>query len=93
MTPEVPNGSMSQLTLFFTAENVDEEVAQGMKLAAAQNRSIIDTFWGDRWMTVVDPDECAPMAGTRRAEPKAQETKKKVVEQVLGETPKSTSGT
>ena len=42
----------------------------------------MDMFWGDRCGMVVDPDGYGWMVGTHKAEPTAQEMKKKMAEQM-----------
>jgi hypothetical protein len=43
---------------------------------------VMDMFWGDRCGMVVDPDGYGWMVGTHKAEPTAQEMKKKMAEQM-----------
>jgi len=43
---------------------------------------VMDMFWGDRCGMVVDPDGYGRMVGTHKAEPTAQEMKKKMAKQM-----------
>ncbi len=75
----------SPVTLYLTAENVDQVVAKALKLGATSVMPVTDMFWGDRCGTVLDPDGNAWMIGTHVGEPTPQEMKAKMKEQVSGQ--------
>ena len=68
--------------LFIYVENVDKVVAKALGLGATSKGEVMDMFWGDRCGTVVDPEGYNWMVGTHKAEPNAQQMKKKMAEQM-----------
>jgi PhnB protein len=82
----------SPVTLYLTAENVDKVVAKAVKLGATPAGPVMDMFWGDRCGTIVDPDGNTWMVGTHMAEPTIEEMKKKMTEQMRGQTAGAASG-
>src|SRR5437879_8163241 len=62
----------SPVTLYLTAENVDQVVAKAVKLGATQKGPVMDMFWGDRCETVVDPAGNTCMSGTHNGEATAR---------------------
>jgi PhnB protein len=68
--------------LFIYVENVDKVVARALGLGATSKGEVMDMFWGDRCGTVVDPEGYNWMVGTHKAEPNAQQMKKKMAEQM-----------
>jgi|SRR5579871_1479068 len=98
--PEIPQmGSRtaktlggSPVTLYLLVENVDQVVANAVKLGATQKGPVMDMFWGDRSGTVVDPDGNNWMIGTHIAEPTPQEMKKKMKEMMKSQAAGSASG-
>ena len=81
----------SPASLYLLTENADKVVAKAVKLGAAPKGPVMDMFWGDRCGTVVDPDGYAWMVATHIAEPKPQEMKKRMKEQMPSQ-PASTAG-
>lgn len=61
-------------------------VAKAVKLGARANGQVMDMFWGDRSGTVIDPDGYPWMIATHVAEPAEQEMRKKMAEQMGGQT-------
>ena len=57
----------SPVTLYLTAENVDNVVAKAVKLGAKLVAPVIDQFWGDRSGTIIDPEGNSWMIGTHIA--------------------------
>jgi PhnB protein len=76
----------SPASLYLYVENVDKTVAKAVGLGATTQGQVMDMFWGDRCGMVVDPDGYGWMVGTHKAEPTAQEMKKKMAEQ-MGQQP------
>ena len=72
----------SPASLYLYVENVDKTVAKAVGLGATIQGQVMDMFWGDRCGMIVDPDGYGWMVGTHKAEPTAQEMKKKMAEQV-----------
>ena len=72
----------SPASLFLYVEDVDKVVSKALSLGATSKGPVMDMFWGDRCGTIVDPDGCAWMVGTHKAEPTAREMKKKMQEQI-----------
>jgi PhnB protein len=72
----------SPASLYLYVENVDKTVAKAVGLGATTQGQVMDMFWGDRCGMVVDPDGYGWMVGTHKAEPTAQEMKKKMAEQI-----------
>jgi PhnB protein len=70
----------SPVTLYLTAENVDNLVAKAAKLGATPQGPVMDMFWGDRCGNLIDPDGYIWMVGTHVAEPTPQEMKKQMKE-------------
>src|SRR5882724_11603408 len=68
--------------LFIYVENVDKVVAKALGLGATSKGEVMDMFWGDRCGKVVDPEGYNWMVGTHKAEPSAQQMKKKMAEQM-----------
>lgn len=68
--------------LFIYVENVDKVVAKALGLGATSKGEVMDMFWGDRCGKVVDPEGYNWMVGTHKAEPNAQQMKKKMAEQM-----------
>src|ERR1700682_847950 len=68
----------SPVTLYLLTENADKTVAKAVKLGATQKGPVMDMFWGDRCGTIVDADGNTWMIATHKAEPTAQEMKKKM---------------
>jgi PhnB protein len=76
----------SPAVLFLYVEKVDRVVAKAVGLGATAQGPVMDMFWGDRCGTVVDPEGYTWMVSTHKAEPTAQEMKKKMAEQ-MGQQP------
>lgn len=72
----------SPTSLYLYVENVDKVVAKAISLGATSQGPVMDMFWGDRCGTVTDPDGYTWMVGTHKAEPTANEMKKKMAEQM-----------
>jgi PhnB protein len=70
----------SPASLYLYVENVDKVVAKAVRLGAKAQGRVYDTFWGDRCGTIVDPDGYQWTMATRKAEPTAQEMKRKIDE-------------
>jgi len=66
--------------LYLYVENVDKVVAKAVRLGATAQGRVHDTFWGDRCGTIVDPDGYQWTMATHKAEPTAQEMKRKIDE-------------
>jgi PhnB protein len=74
----------SPISLYLLTENADKAVAKAVKLGATAQGPVMDMFWGDRWGTVVDPEGYTWMLSTHVAEPTPREMKKKMKEQMSG---------
>jgi PhnB protein len=72
----------SPASLYLYVEDVDKVVAKAVGLGATAQGEVMDMFWGDRCGMIVDPDGYAWMVGTHKAEPTAQEMKRKMAEQM-----------
>ena len=70
----------SPASLYLYAENVDKVVAKAVGLGATAQGHVMDMFWGDRCGTIVDPHGYTWMLCTDKAEPTAQEMKRKIAE-------------
>src|SRR5713101_8843724 len=90
LTPEMPQmGSRSAKSvgaspssLYLLTENVDKVVAKAVKLGATAKGPVMDMFWGDRCVTVVDPEGYVWMVATHKAEPTPQQMQKAMKEQM-----------
>jgi PhnB protein len=76
----------SAVALYLTVENADKIVEKAVKLGAKVLMPVMDMFWGDRCGTVTDPDGNNWWIVTHVADPTAQEMKKKMKEQMGGQT-------
>jgi hypothetical protein len=72
---------MGTFLLWFHGDtfNVVQHESRGVVKAV---EFVMDMFWGDRCGMVVDPDGYGRTVGTHKAEPTAQEMKKKMAEQM-----------
>ena len=82
----------SPTTFYLTAENADKVVAKAVSLGAQQKGPVMDMFWGDRCGTIIDPDGNTWMIGTHKTEPRPQEMKKKMIEQMRAQAASTSSG-
>jgi uncharacterized glyoxalase superfamily protein PhnB len=70
----------SPASLYLYTENVDEVVAKARGLGATAQGQVRDMFWGHRCGTIVGSHRDTWMQFTDKAEPTAQEMKKKIAE-------------
>ena|ERR1017187_3872199 len=91
--PEMPQmGARSAKTLgaspanlYLLTENADKVVAKALKLGAEAKGPVMDTFWGDRVGTIVDPEGYMWMVATHLAELTPKEMNKKMKEQMASQ--------
>jgi PhnB protein len=83
-SPQALGGSAVRLYVY--VDDADKVAARAVKLGAAITMPVMDAFWGDRCGGLRDPYGHEWMVATHIAEPTPQEMKKKMKEQMSGQT-------